>query len=109
MPAHWVGVLGQARLGDQLRRREGRRQVTEIRRPGVPAIFQHNIGEVLDYESPSRAMVVVEINYGTGAMALEPYAQRPVAAPRRMWQRIKDRVAAFVDRFEERNDPTRNP
>lgn len=75
--------------------------MTEIRRPGVPAIFQHNLGEALDCESPSRAMVVVEINYGIGAMAMEPYATRPVGVLPRLWRRF----VAWIDRFEERNDP----
>jgi hypothetical protein len=82
--------------------------MTEIVRLGQE-VYRYTVGQVVNFESPARAMAVVEINYGTGAMALEPCATRPAGALRGLWQRFKDRVAAFVDRFEERNDPRRNP
>lgn len=66
--------------------------MTEIRRVGVPTIFRYRIGEVTDYESAARAAVVVDINYETGAMALEPYATRPVGALRGLWRRLRGRA-----------------
>lgn len=66
--------------------------MTEIRRVGVPTIFRYSIGQVLDYESAARASVVVDINYETGAMALEPYATRPVGVLRRILRRLRERA-----------------
>lgn len=63
--------------------------MTEIRRVGTPTIFQYSIGQVTDYESAARAAVVVDINYETGAMALEPYATRPVGVLRGLWRRLR--------------------
>lgn len=66
--------------------------MTDIRRVGVPTIFQCSIGQVLDCESTARAMVVVDINYEAGAMALEPCATRPTGMLRRMWRWLRGRA-----------------
>jgi hypothetical protein len=61
----------------------------EIINAGVPDVFRYHLGMVLDHASDARASVVLDVNYATGRVYVEPFAPGIPTLWRRIWMRLR--------------------
>lgn len=52
-------------------------------------VFKYSVGQVLDHASAARASVVLQIDYSTGRMYVEPFAPGIPTLWRRIWMRLR--------------------